>query len=113
MMQRVLRMVTVPVAVLLVVALLVLPTAATAPPGGGDSASEPEPLFGPAWLVEELVGLLGRLDALGGWLDEPPLRSVSAPGDHAIDPNGLPSPDLADAGTVTADGGPSMDANGG
>jgi hypothetical protein len=98
--QRVRRMVTACVAV---VALLALPAAATAAPAG-------ESLHGLAWnpvqLVHEMVSWLG------GWLDESPIQSVSAPGGHSMDPNGSPSPDPGAGGTVTTQGGHTMDPDG-
>lgn len=86
-----------------VLALLILPTVATAaPPGDGDLDLG----WSPVQLVDELVR------RLGGWFDESPIQSVSAPGGHSMDPDGSPSPDADGGGTVTTQGGGTMDPNG-
>ncbi len=84
-------------------ALLFLPTVATAAPSGGEDLGV---TWSPLQLVDELVR------RIGGWLDESPIRSVSAPGGHSMDPDGAPSPDLEGGGTVTTEGGPTMDPDG-
>jgi hypothetical protein len=86
-----------------ILALVALPAAATAAPAG-DRA--PGPAWSPAQLVEELVSWLG------GWLDGPAAQSLSASSSHTIDSRGRESPALDDGGTVTTQGGASMDPNG-
>jgi len=91
------------IACLVALALLALPTIAAAAPAQ-DTA--PVSAWSPRQFLDELVTWWT------GWLDQSPTRSVSARGSHTMDPDGSPSLDLADGGTVTTEGRPTMDPNG-
>jgi len=91
------------IACVVALALLALATPATAAPARGTSASF---ALIPMQLLDEVMSWLD------GWLDEPPLQSISARGGHTMDPDGSPSSDLGDGGTVTTQGGAAMDPDG-
>ena len=83
--------------------LLALPTMVAAAP-----TQDASPVFTwrPRHFLDELVTWWTGLP------DQSPIRSLSARGGHTMDPDGSPSLDLADRGTVKTEGGPSMDPDG-
>ena len=91
------------IACVTVLMLVALPAAVAAAP-----AQDVAPGF--AWSPRQLLSEL--LSWWTGWLDESPIRSLSARGGHTMDPDGSPSLDLADGGTVTTEGGHTMDPDG-
>jgi len=91
------------IACLVAIALLALPTVAAAAPAQ-DTA--PASTWSPRQFLDELVTWWT------GWLDQSPIRSLSARGSHTMDPNGSPSPALGDGGTVLTEGAHTMDPNG-
>lgn len=91
------------IACVVTLALLPLATPAAAAPAKDPSASF---ALVPMQLLDELMSWLDE------WRDESPLHSLSARGGHAVDPDGSPSPDPGTGGTVTTQGGGTMDPDG-
>ena len=91
------------IACIVALALLALPTIAAA---ALTQDTAPVSTWSPHQFLGELVTWWT------GWLDQSPIRSLSARGSHTMDPNGSPSPALEDGGTVLTEGAHTMDPNG-